>query len=220
VNHGGNGRAPKVGRASALLPSRDPILKKGGLKLALHLRDFEAEARRRLPPAVFDYIAGGSDDEVTLRENEAAFARLGLVPRVLRSGGPPQLETRLLGSRASMPILIAPTAFHRLVHPEGECATARAAAAAGTIFIASMASTIAIEDVVAAARGAVADGAGADIWFQLNIQPDLAFTEVLVRRAESAGMRGARRYGRFSGVWKPRARSTQRFCRAARWHVL
>ena len=188
MNHGGNGRTtPKVGRASARLPLRDPSVKKGGLKPALHLRDFEAEARRRLPPDVFDYIAGGADDEVTLRENEAAFARLGLVPRVLRSGGLPQLETDLLGSRLSLPILIAPTAFHRLAHPDGECATARAAAAAGTIFIASMASTVAIEDVVSAARGAAANGAGADIWFQLNIQPDLAFTEALVRRAENAG---------------------------------
>ena len=187
MTHRENGRTSSKGeRVSARRPSRDPVKEKSE-ETVLRLRDFEAEERRRLRPAVFDYIAGGSDDEVTLRENEAAFARLGLVPRVLRSTGPPQLEIGLLGSRVSMPILIAPTAFHRLLHPDGECATARAAATAGTILIGSMASTVAIEDVVNAARSTAANGTGADVWFQLNLQPDLMFTEALVRRAEAAG---------------------------------
>jgi 4-hydroxymandelate oxidase len=113
-----NGRnRSKARQASARAAARDPNGKRAGLKSALRLGDFEAEARRHLDPAVFDYFAGGADDEVTMRENEAAFARLGLVPRVLRGGGPPQLEIGLLGSRASMPVLIAPTAFHRLAHP-------------------------------------------------------------------------------------------------------
>src|SRR5215211_7762126 len=145
---------------------------------ALSLRELEQQARERLDPAVYDFFAGGADDELTLRANEAAFARIGLVPRVLRGGGRPRLEVELLGSRASMPVVIAPTAFHRLAHPDGERATARAAAAAGTVMIASMASTVAIEEIAAAVPGP---------WFQLYIQPDLGFTEAVVRRAEAAG---------------------------------
>jgi 4-hydroxymandelate oxidase len=145
---------------------------------ALSLRELEQQARDRLDPAVYDFFAGGADDEVTLRANEAAFARIGLVPRVLTGGGRPRLEVELLGSRASMPVVIAPTAFHRLAHPDGELATARAAAVTGTVMIASMASTVAIEEIAAAVPGP---------WFQLYIQPDLGFTADVVRRAEAAG---------------------------------
>ncbi|MEV4013959.1 alpha-hydroxy acid oxidase [Nonomuraea angiospora] len=144
------------------------------------LREFEAEARARLDPAHYDYFAGGAGDEVTVRANEAAFARIGLVPRVLRGAAKLRTGLTLLGSRAAMPVLVAPTAFHRLADPEGERATARAAAAAETIMIVSMAATVAIEEVAAAAPGA-------DLWFQLYVQPDLAFTETVVRRAEAAG---------------------------------
>jgi 4-hydroxymandelate oxidase len=147
------------------------------------LRDMEIEAQRRLDPAVYDYFAGGSDDEFTVVANEAAFAHIGLLPRVLRAAGPANLETPLLGCHLSMPVLIAPTAFHQLAHPEGERATARAAAAAGTIMIVSMASTVAIEEVAAAARQA---GGETNLWFQIYLQPDLGFTESVIRRAEAA----------------------------------
>jgi 4-hydroxymandelate oxidase len=153
---------------------------------ALSLRELEAEARSCLAPATYEFFAGGACDEITLRANEAAFGRLGLVPRVLRGAGQPGLAVELLGCAASMPVLVAPTAFHRLAHPEGECATARAAAAAGTIMIASMASTVAIGDVAAASRAA-AGTASPGLWFQIYIQPDLGFTEAVVRRAEAAG---------------------------------
>jgi 4-hydroxymandelate oxidase len=152
---------------------------------AFSLRDMAIEAQRRLDPAVYDYFAGGSDDEFTVVANEAAFAHIGLLPRVLRGAGPANLETTLLGCHLSMPVLIGPTAFHRLAHPEGERATARAAAAAGTIMIVSMASTVGIEEVAAAAREA-ADGE-TNIWFQIYLQPDLGFTESVIRRAEAAG---------------------------------
>src|SRR5215471_440215 len=151
----------------------------------LSLRDFELEAQKRLDRAIYDYFAGGADDEVTLRANEAAFARIGLVPRVLRGSGEPELGLTLLGCRASMPIVIAPTAFHRLAHPEGERATARAAASAGTIMIVSMASTVPLEDVAVEAQATV--GTDATLWIQLYLQPDLQFTESIVRRAEAAG---------------------------------
>jgi 4-hydroxymandelate oxidase len=152
---------------------------------AQSLRDLEDDAIRLLDPTVYDYFAGGADDEITLRANEAAFSRIGLVPRVLRGVGKPDLAVTLLGCRASMPVLISPTAFHRLAHDDGERATARAAAAAETIMVVSMASTVAIEEVATAAcaRG----GARPNLWFQIYLQPDLSFTESVIRRAEAAG---------------------------------
>ena len=152
----------------------------------LSIRDLELEARKRLDPAIYDYFAGGADDEVTLRANESAFARIGLVPRVLRGAGEPELGLDLLGCRTSMPVLIAPTAFHRLAHPDGERATARAAASAGTIMIVSMASTVPLEEVAVAVQAAAKAG-DSSLWFQLYLQPDLQFTESIVRRAEAAG---------------------------------
>jgi 4-hydroxymandelate oxidase len=152
---------------------------------ALSLRELSREARRWLDPAVYDFFAGGADDEITLRANEAAFRRIGLVPHVLRGEIKRGLEITLLGCRTSMPVLIAPTAFHKLAHPDGERATARAAAAANAIMVASMASTVRIEDIAAAAHETPA--ARPHLWFQLYIQPDLGFTEAIVRRAEAAG---------------------------------
>jgi len=149
----------------------------------LSLRELESQARQRLDPAIYDFFAGGADDELTLRANEAAFYGIQLLPRVLRGRGEPKLDVTLLGARASMPVLIAPTAFHRLAHPQGENATARAAARAGAIMIASMASTVAIEEVATAARGV----AEPSLWFQLYLQPDLGFTTAVIRRAEAAG---------------------------------
>ena len=144
----------------------------------LSLRELEEEARRHLEPAVYDFFAGGADDEVTVRANETAFAHIGLVPRVLRGSQTRDLAVALLGCRAAQPVIVAPTAFHRLAHPDGELATAWAAAKAGLIMVVSMASTVAIEELAET---------GADLWFQLYVQPDLGFTEQLVRRAEAAG---------------------------------
>ncbi|TMQ96237.1 alpha-hydroxy-acid oxidizing protein [Actinomadura soli] len=144
------------------------------------VREFEAAARERLDPVHYDYFAGGAGDEITLRANESAFGRLALLPRVLRGVEKPELGITLPGGSASMPVLVAPTAFHCLADPEGERATARAAATTETIMIVSLASTVAVEDVAAAAPGA-------RLWFQLFVQPDMAFTETLVRRAEAAG---------------------------------
>ena len=152
----------------------------------LTLRELEAEARRRLDPVHYDFFAGGADDEVTLRRNEAAFARIGLVPRTLCGCATRTVDLVLLGCRISMPVLIAPTAFHRLAHPDGECATARAAASSGIIMIVSMASTVAINAIGKAAREEAPDPS---LWFQLYIQPDRGFTEAIIRRAEDAGCR-------------------------------
>jgi 4-hydroxymandelate oxidase len=146
----------------------------------VNLRDFEAAARICLDPVYYDYFASGAQDETTLAANEAAFRGRTLIPRVLRGCPPPRLETSVLGQAATMPVLIAPTAFHRLACPDAEVATGRAAAAADVIMIAAMLSTVTIEEIATT---------GAKLWFQLYIQPDLAFTESLVRRAETAGCR-------------------------------
>jgi 4-hydroxymandelate oxidase len=135
-------------------------------------------ARARLDPVHWDYFAGGAGDERTVRANEVAFGRLRLVPRVLRATGARDLRTTLLGTDLAAPVLVAPTAFHRLAHPDGEIATARGAA--GTVLVVSMAATTPMEAIAAA---------GGPLWFQLYPQPDEAFTDSLVRRAEAAGCR-------------------------------
>ena len=112
----------------------------------VNVRDVEEAARKLLDPVHYDYFVSGAQDEVTMRANEAGFGRLALVPRVLRGAGEPTLDVSLLGCDTSAPILLAPTAFHRLAHPDAELATARAAAATGTIMIAAMLSTVAIEN--------------------------------------------------------------------------
>lgn len=146
----------------------------------LSLTELADAARERLEPARYDYFAGGADDELTARANEEVFTRLRLLPRVLRGNRGRTLAVTLAGTPASCPVLIAPTAFHRLAHPDGEVATAHAAAATGTIMTVSMASTVAVEDVAAT---------GAALWFQLYPQSDRGFTTALVKRAEAAGCR-------------------------------
>ncbi|WP_207958047.1 alpha-hydroxy acid oxidase [Streptomyces sp. YIM 98790] len=146
----------------------------------MNLRDFETAAREKLDPVHADFIAGGARDEITVRENEAAFARLRLLPRVLRDTSRRALGVTLLGDRSAMPVLLSPTAFHKLAAPEGERATARAAAATGVIMIVSMASTVSVGDIAAAAPAAPR-------WFQLYLQPDPEITDALVRRAADAG---------------------------------
>src|SRR5687768_12857846 len=143
-----------------------------------NLAEFEEAARARLPQLAYDYYAGGSYDELTLADNQAAFRRRRLVYRVLRDLGGRTLATTVLGQPVSLPVLVAPTAFHRLAHEEGEVATARAAAAQGTIMTLSTLSTCRVEDVCAAC---------AATWFQLYVYRDRGATRELVERAEAAG---------------------------------
>jgi 4-hydroxymandelate oxidase len=147
----------------------------------LNVADYEALARERMERGAFDYFAGGSGDERTLAMNVRAFDRFVLRPRVLVDVSRVDTSTIVLGERLSMPILLAPTALHRLAHPEGERATARAAAAAGTVFVVSTVSSVSIEEVAAATSGA--------LWFQLYVYKDPAITRDMVARAEAAGCR-------------------------------
>lgn len=147
----------------------------------LNLRDLETLARARLPQMAWDYYASGADDESCLRRNAEAFEKLALHYRVLVDVSKRDPATTVLGQRTSMPILVAPTAFHRLAHKDGELASVRAAGDAGAIFILSTLSNTAVEQVVAAASGPV--------WFQLYVYKDRSATEALVRRVEAAGCR-------------------------------
>ncbi len=147
--------------------------------LPINLSEYEALARARLDPGAFDYYVSGADDERTLQDNREAYARLRLAYRVLVDVSRCDPTATVLGSRVAMPVLVAPTAFHRLACEEGERATVRAAGAAGTIMILSSLSNTAVEEVVAAATGPV--------WFQLYVYRDRAATAGLVRRAEAAG---------------------------------
>jgi 4-hydroxymandelate oxidase len=146
-----------------------------------NLRSLEHEARARLEPAVYDFFAGGADDEVTLGANESAIAALRLLPRVLRGIGEPRLGLDLFGTKLASPVFASPTAFHKLAHPDGETATARACAAAHALYVVSMAATTSLEDVRKVAPEAA-------LAFQIYLQPDRGFTEALVRRAERAGV--------------------------------
>ena len=146
----------------------------------LALAEFEPLARAVMDPAACDYVAGGAWDEVTLGDNEAAWRRYRLRPRVLVDVHEVDLRTTMLGARTAMPVAIAPMAAHGLAHPDGEVATARAAAAAGVPFTLSTMSSRSIEEVAAAAP----DGTR---WFQLYTQADPGRSRELVERAAAAG---------------------------------
>ena len=149
------------------------------LSRCVEVDDFEAEARRVLPVAARDYYAGGAADEITLRENCAAFRRLTVWPRVLVDVSHVDTSAMVLGTRLRMPLLIAPTAFHRMAHVEGERATARAARAEGMGMVASTLASCPLEEI--AAEGPEPR------WFQLYVHKDRDLTERLVARAEEAG---------------------------------
>jgi 4-hydroxymandelate oxidase len=141
------------------------------------LRD---QARERLPRAVYDYYVGGADDETTVRANREAWSDIALRPRVLVDVSRVDPAIELLGHRLPSPVALAPTAFHRLAHEDGERATARGAG--GRLMIASSLSTVPIEAIVAEATGPV--------WLQLYVFRDRELSAALVKRAEEAGCTG------------------------------
>jgi 4-hydroxymandelate oxidase len=147
----------------------------------LNVADYERAARERLDVAIYDYIAGGAWDEVTLAENVAAFGRWRLRPRVLVDVDRRDLGVTILGDRLSLPIGVAPSAFHKLMHPDGELATARATGAAGAVMCLSIMATTSIEDVAAVATG--------PLWLQTYIFRDRELTLSLAERARAAGYR-------------------------------
>ncbi len=151
--------------------SRDPV----------NALDFEPLARARMEPAAYDYYAGGAGDEQTLARNRDAFAGVRLRPRVLAGVDQIDVSTSVLEDTLAFPIALAPTAFNRLGHQDGELAAARAAGAAGTLMCVSTMASSSLEEVAAAATG--------PLWFQLYVYRDRDVTRDLVRRAETAGYR-------------------------------
>jgi 4-hydroxymandelate oxidase len=143
------------------------------------LLDYERIAAARLPRMTYDYFAAGADDGVTLRSNREAFDRITLRPRVLRGVGTPDLSAGILGRTHSVPILVAPTAFAKLAHPDGELAIARACETSGVTHVLSTLSTFSME--------AVAEASSAPRWFQVYVFKDREVTRALVERAATAG---------------------------------
>ena len=141
--------------------------------------DYEPVARERLPRDVYDYYAGGAGDEWTLRENRRAFEDWVIRPRMLAAAYPPDPSATVLGTELSMPILVAPWAYQRLAHPDGELATARAAAKAGTVMVASSTTFTFLEDVARASDGPK--------WWQLYVFTERHLTEEILHRIHASG---------------------------------
>ena len=148
----------------------------------LNLTEFEPLARERLRNDVYDYYAGAADDEITVRANTEAFRALEVRFRVLIDVAQRDLTTSVFGDDLASPIVLAPTALHRMAHEDGELATARAAAGAGALMTLSSIASISLEEVAAA-------GQGAPQWFQLYHFNDRGRTESLIERAKEAGYR-------------------------------
>ena len=145
----------------------------------LSLPEFEERARRCMTPMAYEYVASGAADEHTVRWNRDAFDRIRLRPRVLRDVAAVDLRVTLFGREHAFPMLLAPTAYHRVLQPDGEIATVRGAAAAGITWIVSVGTTTPLQEIAAAATS--------PLWFQLYFQSDHGFTRDLVQQVEASG---------------------------------
>ena len=151
------------------------------LERIVNVADARSAARRELPGVVFDYVDGAADDEVTMRENVAAFERVALRPRMGRSVQAPDLATTVLGTPVSMPVLLAPCGLVRAMHPDAGPGVARAAASRGTVSVLSTVAGSPVASVVPAAPGRV--------WFQLYSAGGRPVADALCAQAEEAGVR-------------------------------
>ena len=147
--------------------------------IAVRVDDFEPAARAILPQAIYDYFAGGAEDEAAVAGNRAAFNRWRFRYRVLTGASDPDPSCELLGRKLSMPVQLAPAATQRMAHPDGELAAARAASAAGIVYCLSTLSTTSLEEVAGAAVGGR--------WFQLYVFRDRGITTEMLDRAAAAG---------------------------------
>ncbi len=161
-------RRPRLGRTARRLEH------------ALTVRDLRAAARRTTPRAVFDYVDGAAEEEITAARNVAAYRRVTFLPDALRSVADPDPSVELFGERIAMPLVFAPTGYTRMMHHHGEAAVASVAAHVGVPYALSTVGSTSIEDVRAAAPGG-------ELWFQLYFTADPQVNEDLVSRAELAG---------------------------------
>ena len=148
------------------------------------LADHEQHARTQLDDNAWAYFSGGAADEISLRANRSAWDALPLWPRVLRPLAGGHTRVPLLGRTLAHPILLAPVAFQRMAHPDGELAMAYAAAALGAGVVLSTQASVSLESV---AQAVLPDPGRGPLWFQLYLQPDRGVTQALVQRAEAAG---------------------------------
>ncbi len=149
---------------------------------------YERQARHHIEASIWEHIQGGADQGLTLAHNRHAFDRLQLLPQPVADLRGGHTRLKLLGHDFAHPLLLAPVAYQRLVHPEGELASVRAAMALQAGYVCSTLSSYTLEDIAAAAQAAVRElGRGAPLWFQLYAQPERAHTLSLVQRAEAAG---------------------------------
>jgi len=155
----------------------------GSLSSAHNISDLRALAKRRLPRMVFDYIDGGSDDEITLGDNPGRFADYKLLFKTLVDISSIDLKTRVMGADSAAPIIVTPTAAQRLFHPrDGEAAVARAAKKAGLVYCLSTLGSTSIEDIARLTDGPK--------WFQVYVWKDRAIVEQALERARAAGFTG------------------------------
>lgn len=159
-----------------------PILGPDELAAIVSLHEFEEPAKGRMTGPTFDYVAGGSWDEITLAENDEAWRRFRFLPRVLADIRSIDVGGSFLGQPASIPVAIAPMAAQAMAHPDAEAAMARAAAAAGVPIVLSTSASLTPEEVADAAPDA-------DRMFQLYLIGDLGYTRSLVERAAASGYR-------------------------------
>ncbi|MDA2980106.1 MAG: alpha-hydroxy acid oxidase, partial [Actinomycetota bacterium] len=145
----------------------------------LTLGDYERTASERVPAPTSAFIDGGAGDERVLKRNRRAFDAVSLMPRVLVDVSSRSTNVTVLGEDLSTPVMLAPSAMHRMVHPDGEMATVRGAGAAGALTVLSMASSLPVEMVMQHASGPV--------WFQAYVGKDRALTAEVFARAETAG---------------------------------
>ncbi|XP_069143817.1 glycolate oxidase 1 isoform X2 [Solanum lycopersicum] len=146
-----------------------------------NVMEYEILAKKRLPKMIYDYYASGAEDQWTLQENRNAFSKILFRPRILVDVSNIDTTTSVLGYKISMPIMVAPTAMQKMAHPEGECATARATSAAGTIMTLSSWGTSSVEEVASTGPGIR--------FFQLYVYKDRNVVMQLVKRAERAGFK-------------------------------
>lgn len=150
------------------------------LSVPASLAALEQKAKETLKPEAWDYVAGGAGGEATIRANREAFDRWRLVPRMLRDISNREMSTEVLGTKWPAPVMLAPVGVQGIVHPDGEVATARAAAALGVPMVMSTAASRPMEEVAKALGGGIA-------WFQLYWSKDPELTASFLRRAEAAG---------------------------------
>jgi 4-hydroxymandelate oxidase len=172
--------AAAAGRPLRAQTSAQPVAA-ADLDKLLSLFDYESAAEKRISHGAWARISGGAADELTLRWNHEAYEHLRLKPRVLVNVAKLDTKVSLFGQELPFPILLAPTGGQRFVHPEGEIAAVRGAAAVDATYVISSSASLRVEDIAKAASGPV--------WFQLYVQKDRGFTRDLVQRAEDSGCR-------------------------------